>query len=259
MPTSAELESRNMIELRTLLLRLTCRLIRLDTYYRIIGLASGFIAERASSAFLFSAGHALQKGNWCLETDVSFLDTNETLLIPLNDVLWFKTVDLTTWDEANLEFAFARFHTDRLRQEAVKISDRLRGRPIEFTVYRGPLDEEPALGDKEYSYASWHSKKTMSYAQIAPSKHRLDRQAAGEFGMSYQGRTDDGTLYRFALADTHKGDDYYKGASGSPIVDCTGKVVSLLIGKDRLLADTLTGLPIKDYLPLLDADLDCLR
>ncbi|MCX6376371.1 MAG: hypothetical protein NTU88_10135 [Armatimonadetes bacterium] len=166
-----------------------------------------------------------------------FDDTHETLLIPLNDV---------TMDERNLEFAFARLDIDKLRIEAQEIGQRLEGRPIEFTAYRGPLDDEPVLGTAEYSYASWHSKETALYIELPQRRYRFDRQAGGEFGMTYLGRSSDGALYRFALAGDHKGDDYYKGGSGAPIVDSRGKVVSLLIGPDPS-PNVLTGLPIRDY------------
>ena len=238
---------KNIAKLQSQLLRMTCRLVRLNKHYELKGFASGFIVERSGSLFLLSAGHALNKGSWCLETDVSFENTHETLLIPLNEVLLFKAFNLDTTAMEDMEFAFARFDRTALEQKAKK-DKRLLGKHIEFTAYRGPLDHEPILGNGEYSYASWKRQPVQE-----ASKMFLHRGATGEFGMTYKGKSPDEKVYHFALAGAHKGHDYYKGASGSPITDAEGKGVSLLLGGDNS-TNTLYGLPIKDYIQLLDVD-----
>lgn len=219
-----------------------------------MGLASGFIVQRSGSLFLISAGHALRKEGWCLETDVHFEDTHETLLLPLNDVMSFTSVDLTTFAPEPMEFAFALLDIEKLNAQACEMNQRLPDEPISFTTYLGPLDDEPVPGEADYSYASWHSKGSALYTDLSPQspgKYRLDRQAGVEFGMTYLGRTPDGGLYRFALAGTKRKDDYYRGSSGAPIVDRRGKVVSVLIGAD-CSPNVLTGLPVKDYARFLD-------
>ena len=117
-------------------------------------------------------------------------------------------------------------------------------------LYRGPLDHDPVLKKEPYSYASWNK-----VCYLRAFKNFLEREATGEFGMTYEGRSDDGKLHRFKLPSTHKGRDYYHGASGSPIVDIEGKAASLLLGGDPG-TNLLCGLPIKDYLHLLDIELD---
>lgn len=232
------------------LLLLTCRLVCLGSDYTIQKLASGFIVSRSGGLFLLSAGHVFDNGRWCLETDIEFEGTNETLTIPLNNVISFKTLSLDTMKSENIELSLAWLDKALLEQEAQKIALRLSGRPIEFTIYQGPLDDEPILGKAEYSYASWNSKEKALYT---PSMNSLDREATGETGMTYDGRTTEG-WYRFSLAGAHKGHEYYRGASGSPITDTTGKVVSLLLGGHQP-TNALYGLPIKDYLYLLDVQL----
>lgn len=41
----------------------------------------------------------------------------------------------------------------------------------------------------------------------------------------------DGHMNIFRLARSHQGDEYYRGASGSPIADPEGQITSILIGR----------------------------
>jgi hypothetical protein len=237
----------NLVKLRKHLLEFTCRLVRLDGQQEIIGIASGFLAEVSGRLVLFSAGHVLNKGDWFLETSVWFKDTNETVLIPLRDIWYFEerpvATDLTPTVQ-DCEFAFGLINQQLLQAEASKDA-RLAGKPFAFIYYKGPLTDEPILKNEPYTYSSWN-KVSFGHA----FKSYLDRYATGEFCMSYEGRTEDRKLYRFKLARPHQGDAYYRGASGSPIVDPAGKVVSLLIGGDERTS-TLFGLPITDYLHII--------
>jgi hypothetical protein len=226
------------------LLHLTCRLVRMDESHHPVNVASGFIVERQGSVFILSAGHALRKGRWCLETDVSFASTYETVCIPLNDVFWAGPM----LHKDDLEFGFARLDIEMLQKEAQK-NERLRDKNIEFFAYRGPMFDEPVLGKATYSYAS--GKGTTWEDE---SRKVLLREETGECGMTYEGRSQQGDLYCFLLPLAHKGHHYYCGASGSPIADEDGKVVSLLL-KGNPEANMLYGLPLKDYIRLLDLEL----
>ena len=230
------------------LLHLTCRLVRMDEGYHPVGIASGFIVERAGALLVLSAGHALREGRWCLETDVSFPSAYETVCIPLNGVLSFATLSLPTLEIHELDFAYARLDIEMLRNEA-KNNERLRGKDISFLTYRGPMFDEPVGGKPRYSYASG---KGATWED--ESRKVLLRERTGEFGMTYEGRSQEGDLYCFSLPDAHKGHRYYCGASGSPIADQDGKVVSLLLKGDES-ANKLYGLPLKDYTHLLDLEL----
>ena len=135
------------------LLHLTCRLVGMDESAHPVSVASGFIVERAGSLCVLSAGHALREGRWCLETDVSFPDTYETVCIPLNGVFLFTTLSLPTLEIEELDFAYARLDIEMLRNEAGK-HERIKGKEINFLAYRGPMFDEPVLGKATYSYAS---------------------------------------------------------------------------------------------------------
>ena len=239
----------NIEKLKQHLLSFTCRLVRpVQADFEILGIASGFIVVRSNVWFLLSAGHALRKGNWVLETDVSFESTNETVAIPLAATT-FKSFNLSSPTAIDLEFAFAVLNRDMLEKQAQKDS-RLVGKDFDFVRYIAPLGHEPILQKEAYSYASWNR---ASY-ELHDGKRQLRREASYEFGMTYQGRSADGRVYHFKLDGRHKGHEYYDHASGSPITDPEGKVVSLLLGGDDK-TDMLYGLPIKDYLRLLDIEI----
>ena len=74
--------------------------------------------------------------------------------------------------------------------------------------------------------------------------------------MAYDGPTPDGKFYTFLLDRSHQGHDYYGGASGSPIVDPEGKIVSILLGSPEEPTDIIFGLLLKDYIHLLDINLE---
>lgn len=251
------------MDVQSELLSLTCRLVRLSTdLEKVEGIASGFIYKKSESFILLSAGHVFKNrekdksDRWCLETNVFILDENgeeRRPLIPLNGVLWFQTFALDTLETELIDIACVPLDIDALKSEAMKIAS-LRDKPIEFRCYQGPLDHEPIRDERLYSYVSWHSRENTQYVERSPSDYLLVRKPTGELQMTYKGRTSDGKLYRFALAGDHKGDEYYKGASGSPIADPTGKIVSMLLDGNPS-ANLLYGLPMRDYTGLFDLDL----
>lgn len=242
-----------MVTLQQQLLRLNCRLVRLDADQCIVESASGFIIERNGLHFLLSAGHVFQEDGWCLETDVRYEDTYETLLICLTGVITFHIIDLNTMEAEDLEFAYALLDIERLTRMAQN-DPRLNGKPIRLASYRGPLDIEPSLVKAEYCFASLIPR--ASYTKLLGGRYRVDRELTAEYEMTYEGRSSDGKLYHFRLAGAHRGHKYYEGASGSPIADSEGKVVSLLLGGNTA-DNTLQGLPLADWLPLLDMRLQC--
>jgi hypothetical protein len=72
--------------------------------------------------------------------------------------------------------------------------------------------------------------------------------------MTYIGLTEDGSMYEFQLSRPHQGAAYYQGASGSPIVDPEGKIVSMLLGGDPK-RNILHGLPIRHLVHAIDTAL----
>ncbi len=57
--------------------KLTLQLVRLSAERKIVGVASGFFIPVDGAIYLVSAGHALEKDGWAIET--SFIVENEGL------------------------------------------------------------------------------------------------------------------------------------------------------------------------------------
>ena len=196
--------TKNILKLRRHLLAFTCRLVRLNKDGDIVGIASGFLIDRSGMLILLSAGHALKRGNWCLETDVSFENESLTLLIPLREITYFKKLSFDSLVEKKMkakviEFAYAKLDRSALENE-IKKDARLSGKAIKLQIYKGPLDHEPIIADEPYSYSSWN--KVLF---IRAFKSFLERDATGEFGMVYEGGTNDKQFYIFRLPASTKG------------------------------------------------------
>jgi hypothetical protein len=233
----------NIRALHEHLLRFTCRLILLDEQRHPTNTpASGFLVNQSNKLVLLSAGHVLKLGNWFLETDVYLKKSRETVLIPITDIntLASFTIDFTKIKD--IDFAFAILPIDKLKKEAKKCL-KLKDQKIDFISYAGPLNNTPILNTEFYSYSSWNKVKDDS---------TFEREATYEFGMLYIGNTEDDMLYKFSLARKHQGHTYYNGASGSPIVDPEGKIVSMVIGGDYK-NDIIYGLQLKNYISGIDA------
>ena len=110
---------------------------------------------------------------------------------------------------------------------------------IEMPRYLGPLDEEPST-QEAYGFASW------SQVEFIEDKAALIRDAAYECFMEFVGSDKDKNLYTFRLSRKHQGHDYYFGASGSPIADSTGKIVSIVIGGSEA-ENAIYGTALSDY------------
>ena len=64
--------------------------------------------------------------------------------------------------------------------------------------------------------------------------------------MRYSETDADTGLYKFELARKHQGHSYYKGASGAPIADPEGRIISMLVcgDEDEVF---LYGVPLRKH------------
>lgn len=110
-------------------------------------------------------------------------------------------------------------------------------------MYRGSMRATPDR-DHEYGYASWN--RTEFHAGMG----WLVAEPSFEVGMQFRGARPGSGLYEFELAQPHKGHPYYEGASGAPIADETGQIVSLLLAGEPD-QNLLLGVPLAQYAPVL--------
>jgi len=227
---------------------ITLRLVRLSKDQKVIeGVASGFIIEKENEYYLISAGHALEENGWVIETDLSIDSECVTACIPVN---WPWTIQKFTIGEntpEDIDFAWAKIDINSFK-ETVQKDKRLKGKLFNLNIYNGPLKDSPDP-QMPYSYASLNRVIIID----ALGKKVLERDISYEVEMFYQGIRDDG-LYIFSIPE-HKGHDYYIGASGSPIVEPSGKIVSILL-KGCESKNELFGLPLAKFIELISISRD---
>ncbi len=206
------------------------------------GRASGVLVEHNNDYILLTAGHSLEKpGDWTLETSVVVDD--KTLHLPLRDIQLLAQIDTDGGTVQKIDLAWARISHEDCKA-ALDSFPKTQKQPIEFPVYRGPLDEEPSH-DSPYGFAAWNRAELHQHDVSI-----LASEPSFEVGMTYNGISNDDSLYVFELARAHQGNEYYCGASGAPIADEEGRIIALVTKGDPK-ENLIYGVPLARYHSIL--------
>lgn len=232
------------------MLMTTMRLVQVESEdsYEPVRPASGFLFMRDEKCYLITAGHVFDSGKWVLETR----ETKDHKCLQIKIPSPTRLLSLETdgcEDPKLLDIAWAEI-------DSFEIADSDQERSFTdssvLPIYLGPLEEEPTFNEA-YGFASW------SRTEYHKAIDKLIREAAYEVGMEYDGMKTlslsgesyyDQEVHRFSLNDEHQGHSYYEGASGSPIANAEGKIVSVLIGGSEE-NDVLYGFPIQKICSLI--------
>jgi len=203
--------------------------------------ASGFLIERNTKYYVLSAAHAICKDQWYIEWDVFKDHKHPGIQIPLRST-WsiFASINTTSSKVEAVDFAWAEIDTDKIREQ-VKKDDMLQGMKLTLPLYKGPMNEAP---DQNMPY-SFHA-MTQPTIEEHPTALILERKSAYETEMEYRGKDEKTGLYKFHLARPHQGHKYYKGASGAPIADPTGKIVSMVCRGSKK-TNEIFGIALPEY------------
>lgn len=221
-------------------LGLTLKLVRLnrDTN-EVEGVASGFLCQHPKGIYLISAGHALKKEGWVIETTLTDETNCRTACIPIGGAWTIKGMSLHDTKIENIDVGWAKIDMQAFKQD-VEMQTPLKGKSFEYQVYQGPLDEEPNPLDP-HLYASMN--RVLLHGALG--RTYLERECSYEYEMEFKGSRAPDNLYVFSIPK-HKGHDYYRGASGSPIVEPSGKIRGILVegceDKNELYAYPMKGL-----------------
>jgi hypothetical protein len=236
--------SNNPVELFVQhMLRYTVRLIRnAPSIARVSGAASGIIVRISRRLVLLTAGHIFDRpGTWTMET--STVVRGRTLNLQLPNVQRLCSIDLTSDKNSDIDLAWAPLDCEESKEQ-MRRDATMRGRDITLPIYTGPLE--------------LISKRSEAYGFAAQNRvelhgaHYLYSRPSFEVGMAFKRCRGENGLYQFALARPHQGHDYYSGASGAPIANEEGKIVSLIISGDAAGRARLWGIPLARYAPLLN-------
>lgn len=218
------------------MLRVTISLMRAAPNQWPVGIASGFIIPVEDRYRVISAGHAIAaKPNWAIET-VPVSET-ETLMLTVRNVHALAKIG-PKGPTHELDLAWADLYPEELKEQLDK-SPKQPQKPIELMLYQGPLDETPE-NDVPYGFAAWNGFE--GHKDI----HKAIREARYELNLRYVGVEPTNGLYVFEPARKFQGDEYYEGASGSPIADPKGKIVSMLVGGNKA-EQHLWGVPLAKH------------
>jgi hypothetical protein len=210
---------------------------------KIEGIASGFLIKVGEVTYLVSAGHALEKGGWLIETTFTIENECLTACIPIGGPWIVKKMTIGQSKLEEVDIAWAKVDLQAFK-ESVSKDSRLKGKKFEYLLYEGPLEDSPSADDP-HIFAAWNRGTTIS----ALGRTFLERDFSYEFEMKYEGiRSEDG-LYIFSIPK-HKGHEYYSGASGSPIIEPSGKILAVLV-KGCETKNELFGYPMRGLLQLI--------
>lgn len=233
-------------------LALTLRLTRLDEVdHSPVGIASGFFVSLDGSTYLISAGHALEKGGWVIETDLVVESECLTACIPVNGAWIIKRFTFGESELEGVDVSWAKIDLEAF-QKSVAGNKAISGKPFEFMTYQGPFGQNPEL-QTPCIYAS----QNRVLIHEALGKRFLEREPSHELEMEFTGRRTQHGLFVFSVPE-HKGHSHYKGASGAPIVDATGQIIAILVGGCDS-SNELYGYPLYDVPNLIRIGEDSLK
>ena len=164
-------------------LALTLRLTRLTAGdHSPAGVASGFFVSLEGSTYLISAGHALNKGRWVIETDMVIESECRTACIPVNGAWIIKSFTFEKPEVESVDVSWAKIDLEAFKKCVVG-NKSIAGKPFEFMTYEGTFGETPQP-DTPYIYASQN--RVMIFEALG--KRHLERQPSYELEMRYTGR-----------------------------------------------------------------------
>ena len=220
-------------------LTLTLRLTRLNKGdHSPVGVASGFLVLLEGSTYLISAGHALDKGAWVIETDMVIESECRTACIPVNGAWIIKRFIFGKSELESVDVSWAKIDLVAF-QKGVVGNTNINGSAFAFMTYQGAFGETPEP-ETPYIYASRN--QVMIYDALG--KRYLEREPSYELEMQYTGRKTKQGLIVFSIPK-HKGHPHYQGASGSPIIDPEGQIFAILVGGCEI-SNELYGYPLGD-------------
>lgn len=210
---------------------------------------SGFVMRREGRCFVVTAAHSVGSGRWWLELDAQRRGAPAGILVPFS-AHWILTAEITLpGEERKVDLAWAEVDLARLQADAAKDPE-LDSGSVQFVEYRGPLGERPEV-EEPYAFCALNQQVA---GPLRSGNYWLERRPAFEVGMEYTGDHSRDAAYVFKLARPHKGHDYYKGASGAPIADSTGKIISVVLSGDPR-ENSIFGAKLADYADLIGVDL----
>lgn len=232
-----------------LLLSLTMSLVQVDDPRHPTepnDTASGFVFAKGEKRYLVTAGHVARKaGPWFWE--YAMPQHRGCLLVPAGPFIHYRAATIADGRMSILEgavppadFAWTSFDSENLRQRLAEFA----GPKTELSVtcYQGPQDTVVVPGTTCVFAAYNRASLTQPYLLREATAQDLVLRSVNQQGH-----------HVFEPVGGHWGHEFYRGASGAPIVNEEGKVVSVLVGGDSI-ANEIYGQPFPEIAGLAGFD-----
>lgn len=192
------------------LTRFTIRIVKVGSNRAISSLSSGFLyqSDLGSPIVVITAGHNTPPKGVFIETRI--VKDGQTLCVNAGKFTVFHNSD-------NIDYAYSRLPMDIIQRDLDK------NIKVEYIAYRHKFMR--AKKQEAYGFAVWNNYEFIK----SGSSLLLPKYCCYEVGMELIEQ--DEHINYFKTAGPLKEDEYYQGASGSPIADPGGRVTSILIGR----------------------------
>lgn len=209
------------------------------------GARCGFIVQRGERTIVITAAHEMElDDHWFVDMRIN--KGHSSVHAPLNGLMRWWRADLSTnRDPEELDIAWAdldmKAFSKLLLEEGWDAKE-----PLPIYPYIGPV--EPPQKNVSYGFHA------LSKVDIDANLRLMFPHYATEVDLKFINVDPDKELYVFNMARKHQGHAYYKGASGCPIADEEGRIVSILLGGDDE-QNILWGAKLTDYDRMWDVEL----
>jgi hypothetical protein len=208
------------------LLDFTVRIIRLDNKGQFVAHRSGFLYQPdwTNCPFVLTAGHNCSR-------DSLFIEGKSA---PGARSLCYSAGVFEVHDiEGVMDIAYSHLPIDGLGHEQTPSGVR-----IPYVAYRGPFIQPTKR--EVYGFAVWNNYELVQQL----SGLTLPEYSCNEWGMKYS--HSDAWQHFFKVSRDFQPDEFYEGASGSPICDPEGVVCSMLLGRTQGKTPLLRGLRMNE-------------
>ncbi len=184
---------------------------------------SGCLVDYEGSRYMLTPVHQMAVGQrWMAEVAVDIAN-DQTQMLQLGDLTFMYLADLGNGTIQEVDLAFT------------KVANDFESRYQEITPYAGITRDEPRIVFPLEVDVPLCSRRVYGFCgqaggYVVEGAGYFDPITRIEPDLRYVGNEDDLRIFR--LNHVHPGHKYYKGCSGSPILDAKGRVVALVVGGD---------------------------
>jgi hypothetical protein len=223
---------------------LSCvQLRQLDELSMPINHASGVIVNYCNKKVLLSVFHATRDfSNWALEIKTDFAIGTQLKWLGL---LGTAVVGNTTHDEIKrIDFSYTTLPEDiKTFHQVIE--------PETNTVY----EHERLILDIDFNVKPSANKKYSFFGQTEINNNGNVINSTGKLITEMDFVEEKEQFYVFKLPFKHPGHQFFKGASGAPILDNDGNLISIVSrgeNEQDVIKDLIYGLNLKKYKSIID-------